>query len=278
MKIVECPRDAMQGIESFIPTARKIEYLNKLLKVGFDVLDCGSFVSPKAVPQMKDTAEVITEIDWENSDTQLLTIIANERGVDAALKHDQISYLGYPLSISETFQLRNTKSSIADGFRFLEKMSSRLFGTNKTLTVYLSMGFGNPYGDAYSHQLIYDFIERLIDLNIRSISIADTVGNASVHDIEMMSSLLSDKEFGAEIGFHLHASPSKMENVAQTIAQCRINRVDTALKGFGGCPFAADELTGNLATETLIKYLPNHSLDMTKLSEALLIAGQVFQP
>ncbi len=281
MKIIECPRDAMQGIKEFIPTAVKIDYINKLLRVGFDTIDFGSFVSPKAVPQMKDTHEVIQNLDLSTTSTQLLAIVANMRGVTEAMQYDSIRYLGYPLSISETFQQRNTNSSISDGIRLVEQIQQELENTSKELVVYLSMGFGNPYGDDYSQSILQDFVDNLADLDIKTISVADTVGNATGEQVQSVFRLL-ELPLGVEVGAHLHSIPTKVRSLTKGILQAGCKRIDTAILGYGGCPFAKEELTGNLATEQVLEVLQEEGLepgiDRAKFAEARHLAMEVFNP
>jgi hydroxymethylglutaryl-CoA lyase len=252
--LVECPRDAMQGWQHFIPTADKVSYLNKLLQVGFDVLDFGSFVSAKAIPQLADTAEIIPQLDLSNTNTQLLAIIANLRGANDAVQFDEISFLGFPFSISETFQKRNTNKSIAESVAELEEIQRVCLSRGKSLVVYLSMGFGNPYGDPYSPEIAGEWVKKLVDMGIKTIALSDTVGVASKEDIrqqfEHLIPLYPEVEFGA----HLHASAERLEDKINAAYDAGCRRFDSAMKGIGGCPMAKDDLVGNIATERLVAW------------------------
>ena len=280
LKLIECPRDAMQGWQNFIPTATKIEYLNLLLKVGFDTLDFGSFVSPKAIPQMRDTAEVLAELDLSVTPTKLLAIVANLQGAQEATKHEQIAYLGYPLSISETFQKKNTQKSIIDSLRLLAELQELCQKTGKTLVTYISMAFGNPYGDHYDRETVEEFTQKLVDLGIGIISLADTVGVADAGDVNFLFKTLITRFPLIEFGAHLHATPSNaMSKLASAyLAGCR--RFDGAIRGFGGCPMATDHLTGNMPTELMLSFLEaqNEVLHLNKdcFEKAYQYAGGVF--
>jgi hydroxymethylglutaryl-CoA lyase len=280
IKLTECPRDAMQAITTFIPTDIKAAYINLLLQVGFDTIDFGSFVSPKAIPQLRDTAEVLKKLDLSNTQSKLLAIIANYRGAEDAVKHEEITYLGYPFSISETFQLRNTNSTIADAFDTVKKMKELCAANNKELLVYLSMGFGNPYGDEWSNELVLDWGEKLVNEGIHSIALADTIGIANPGQIKELYTLLSQKLPAAEVGIHLHSTPDTWKEKIEAAYESGCKRFDTALKGYGGCPMAKDELTGNIATENVITYLQSQNehlgLNLDKLQEALDYSGKVF--
>lgn len=280
MKIIECPRDAMQGIEEFIPTEKKINYINQLLKVGFDTIDFGSFVSPKAIPQLRDTAEVLKKLDMANTKSKLLAIIANTRGAEEAARHDAITYLGFPLSISETFQQRNTNKSIAEALNSLAEIQEICKKNNKTLVTYISMGFGNPYGDPYDVDLVGKFADILSTLEVRIISLADTIGVSKPDQIKYLFESLTKQFPGIEFGVHLHSNPSTaVEKInAATAAGCQ--RFDGAIKGYGGCPMAEDELVGNLATETILSCLDpgkiNPSIDREAFVKALQLADTTF--
>ncbi len=280
MKIIECPRDAMQGIENFIPTAVKIEYINQLLKVGFDTIDFGSFVSPRAIPQMRDTVDVLNALELENTKSKLLAIVANVRGAEDAAKYDKISYLGFPLSVSETFQQRNTNKSITEALNTLDEIKGICSAGEKELVCYISMGFGNPYGDPYDINLISGFVDILMSLGIRIISLSDTIGVAVPEQISFLFKSLTNKFPSAEFGAHLHSTPDTAFNkiAAAYIAGCR--RFDGAIKGFGGCPMAKDELTGNMPTEMIIAYMESRSvathLDMQAFEKSLGMADKVF--
>lgn len=269
MKIIECPRDAMQGYQKPIDTELKIEYLNKLLAVGFDTLDFGSFVNPKAVPQMADTKEVIEELDLTISNTHLLAIIANYRGAKDACVYDEIKYLGFPFSISETFQKNNTNSSIRDSFGTIDEINNLCQKNNKKLVVYISMGFGNPYGDPYSIDLANSWIEKFANLEIRTISIADTIGKAESEDIDKLFSKVISNFPDIEFGAHFHSEPSGWKNKIEPAFKSGVMRFDGALKGYGGCPFADNKLVGNIATENLIQYFQNQGMKLELNEEAL---------
>ena len=254
-KLVECPRDAMQGLHDFVPTKLKSEYLNLLLQVGFDTLDFGSFVSPKAIPQMADTAEVLSSLDLTNTSTKLLAIVANLRGVADAVKHEQINYLGFPFSISETFQQRNTNSSISQSLNTVEEMLSLCDKNNKTAVVYLSMGFGNPYGDEWNYEIVEKWADVLVSKGVKILSLADTVGISTPEKIMDIIPKLISKFNQTEIGIHLHSTPAECFEKIEAAYNSGVKRIDSALKGFGGCPMAADDLTGNIATEDVISFL-----------------------
>src|SRR5688572_25882420 len=280
MKSIECPRDAMQGLDEFIPTEKKIAYINQLLRVGFDTIDFGSFVSPKAIPQMRDTAEVLDGLDMNIGRSKLLAIVANTRGAEDACKFDQISYLGFPLSISETFQLRNTNKTIVEALNTVEEIQSRCLKNNKVLVTYLSMGFGNPYGDPYDVEIVGKFVDILTTMEVKVISLSDTVGVATPKLIGELFGDLSRQFKDVELGVHLHSNPatSREKISAAHLAGCR--RFDGAMKGFGGCPMANDKLVGNLATETLYAYLKELNeapkLDDREFQKSMLMAEQVF--
>jgi hydroxymethylglutaryl-CoA lyase len=271
MKIIECPRDAMQGIDSFIPTSDKVRYINQLLRVGFDTLDFGSFVSPKAIPQMRDTAEVLEQLEMGETKTKLLAIIANTRGATDASGFKAIHYLGFPLSISETFQQRNTNKSIAEALNSVAEIQEICIRSGKELVVYISMGFGNPYNDPYDVSIVSQFVDILSTLDVKIVSLADTIGVSSPENITFLFKNLSKQFPSIELGAHLHSNPAtavaKIE--AAFLAGCK--RFDSAIRGFGGCPMAKDELVGNLATETLIFYLENQGVQLTVDKQAFLM-------
>jgi hydroxymethylglutaryl-CoA lyase len=280
VKIIECPRDAMQGIEEFIPTEKKIKYLNSLLKVGFDVLDFGSFVSPKAIPQMKDTAEVLEGIDLSLSNTELLAIVANLRGAEDALKFDEVSYLGFPFSISETFQQRNTNSSIAESVKTVAEIQNLCKKKRRKLVIYISMAFGNPYGDAWDPEIAAKWTSELSRHGIQIFAMADTVGIADAKTIsDLLSGVIS--EFPKlEIGAHLHTTPKTWKEKMEAAWNAGCRRFDGALLGYGGCPMAADKLTGNMATENIITFAEEkgikNSLPENLLKEAMQVAKATF--
>jgi hydroxymethylglutaryl-CoA lyase len=280
MKIIECPRDAMQGLKDFIPTASKIEYLNALLRVGFDTLDFGSFVSPKAIPQMRDTHEVIQALDRSQTTTRLLAIVANVRGAEDACNYEHIHYLGFPFSISETFQLRNTNASIAKAMEQLQVIQELAVSGNKELVAYISMGFGNPYGDPYSTDLVMHYAEKLAEMGINIISLADTIGTSNRASIEMLFPKLTEQFPEVEIGAHLHTRPEDARDKVEALLACGIDRIDAAMKGMGGCPMAKDDLTGNLATETLLSVLKEKdmalSINEDEFHKAIILASKLF--
>ncbi|MFC3562466.1 hydroxymethylglutaryl-CoA lyase [Pedobacter jamesrossensis] len=279
-KLVECPRDAMQGLHDFVPTALKSEYLNLLLQVGFDTLDFGSFVSSKAIPQMADTTAVLANLDLTNTATKLLAIVANLRGVENAVQHQEISYLGFPFSISETFQQRNTNSSIAQSLNVVEEMLSLCEKNNKTAVVYLSMGFGNPYGDEWNYDIVEKWADVLVTKGVKILSLADTVGVSTPEKIESILPKLISKFTETEIGIHLHSTPKERFEKIDAAYCSGVKRIDSALKGFGGCPMAADDLTGNIATEDVISFLTSKgehlNLNMNKWNEAMNLSEKIF--
>lgn len=280
IKLVECPRDAMQGIHEFIPTALKAEYINLLLKVGFDTLDFGSFVSAKAIPQMKDTAELVKKLDLSHTKTKLLAIVANERGAKEACNFEEINYLGFPFSISETFQQRNTNSSITESLSRVEEIQNLCEKHHKTAVVYLSMGFGNPYGDPWNIDILSNWTEELIAKGIKVLSLADTTGVSSVEKIKEIYPYLLQQYQNVEWGMHLHATPESSLHKIEAAFETGCIRFDTALKGFGGCPMATDKLTGNIATENVIRYFKDSpetlSLNNEAWQEALLFSSKIF--
>jgi hydroxymethylglutaryl-CoA lyase len=260
LKLIECPRDAMQGWANFIPTEKKIEYLNQLLKVGFDTLDFGSFVSPKAIPQMADTAQVYEAL--EESDTKLLAIIANLRGAETAVKFPKIKYLGFPFSISETFQQRNTNSSIAEASKTVEAIQNLCQKTDKQLVVYFSMGFGNPYGDVFNTEIVANWAEKMINLGIKIIALSDTVGVADNQIITELFTDLIPQYPNIEFGAHFHATNDNWQMKIESAYQAGCRRFDGAIGGFGGCPMAEDELVGNINTQNMIQYFDNQGIDL----------------
>ena len=279
--LVECPRDAMQGWPSFIPTAKKIEYLNALLKVGFHTIDFGSFVSPKAIPQMADTKKVIGQLSMVNSPSKLLAIVANVRGAEEAVVYDEISCLGFPFSVSPTFQLRNTNSTIEESMQRVEAIQDLCIKNKKQLVIYISMGFGNPYGDIYNEQIVMEWVDKLIQLDIKIISLADTVGIAEPVQVSSILNFLIPKYKEIEFGVHLHSTAANWKQKVDAALNTGCKRFDGALKGIGGCPMANDELVGNMNTELMIEYFDEKALlpaiDKNALREALVIADQVFK-
>jgi len=281
MKIIECPRDAWQGYHSFIPTDQKINYLNKLLQVGFDTLDFGSFVSMQAMPQVRDTTELVSKLNLSNSTTKLLAIVANERGAADACIFDEISYLGYPFSVSETFQLRNTNATIEKSLGRVEKIQNLCQQNNKKLVLYISMGFGNPYGDVWNPEIVLQWIEKLSAFKITTFSLADTVGLASVDDIRSLFNQLISENPALEFGAHFHTKPEDWKTKIEAAYEAGCRRFDGALLGYGGCPMAQDDLIGNMPTERLLNFLiekkePN-LLDLNALNEAKEMFRQLIQ-
>ena len=282
MKLIECPRDAMQGFSSFIPTNKKIEYFNELLKVGFDTLDVGSFVSKKKVPQLADTSDVIKSLDIGNSNTKLLVIIGNERGAREAVDYDEITYLGFPFSISETFQKRNINSSIKESLIRLEKIQNLCLKNNKKLVTYFSMAFGNPYGDEWSIYIVAHWVEKLLkNFGIDILSLSDTIGSSTPNVITWLFTKLIKEFPNIEFGAHLHSSPDDYFNKLQSAYDAGCKRFDGSILGIGGCPMAKDDLVGNMATEKMIDFLNGKSekLQLNKdfLLKSLVIAKSIFQ-
>jgi hydroxymethylglutaryl-CoA lyase len=281
LKLIECPRDAMQGIHRFIPTELKVRYLNEVLKVGFDTIDIGSFVSPKAIPQLADTAEVLARIDRTGSHSRLLVIVANERGAEEAVKHDMVAFLGYPFSISETFQQRNTNTSIEGSWGRIARIAELTRAAGKELVVYISMAFGNPYGDPWNAEVALHWTDRLVrELGVRIIALSDTVGVARPADIAAMFSALIPAMPEVEFGAHLHCSPDNWRSKTQAAWNAGCRRFDGAIKGYGGCPMAEDELVGNLATELFVEGLHADGratgIDLDQLARCVRLAGDVF--
>ncbi|MFY9464935.1 MAG: hydroxymethylglutaryl-CoA lyase [Sediminibacterium sp.] len=280
IKLVECPRDAMQGWKTFIPTADKINYLNQLLKVGFDVLDCGSFVSPKAIPQMADTAAVIRGLRLNNTRSSLLVIVANTRGAEEAVAFDEIRTLGFPFSLSPTFQQRNTNSNMEESLERVEVIQECCVKNNKDLVIYLSMGFGNPYGDAYSEDLLLTWAGKMAGMGIQTISLADTVGLATPEQISRAVQTLVPQYPQLEIGVHLHSTALNWNSKLDAAWQAGCTRYDGALKGIGGCPMAQDDLVGNMDTELMIPYFQGkgflQALNKEALAESARLALEIF--
>lgn len=278
--IVECPRDAMQGWKEFIPTQQKVTYLNALLKVGFDILDFGSFVSPKAIPQMADTHEVMTQLDTSGSATKLLAIIANARGAEDAIKYDAIHYLGFPFSISETFQMRNTNKTIAQALDEVALIQEMCVKSGKELVLYISMGFGNPYGDEYSAALAIEWFRKIAALGITNIALADTIGVATPENISYIFGHLVPEFSKLSIGAHFHSTPATRIEKLDSAYQAGCRKFDSALLGIGGCPMAKDELVGNMDTDVLVGWAQRQQLplqlDYDALHQARLIASQIF--
>lgn len=280
MKIIECPRDAMQGYSHFIGTETKIKYLNSLLKVGFDTIDAGSFVSPKVIPQMRDTETVLTSINYQESNSKLLAIVANTRGAEMAVKHKNVSYLGFPFSISETFQLRNTNSTIAQSFETVKYINSLCNTNGKELVIYISMGFGNPYGDKWDTDVASKWTEKMAELGIKIISLSDTVGVATPKSIAYLFGDLIKKYPPIEFGAHLHTRKDNWREKVQTAWDNGCTRFDGAINGFGGCPMADDVLVGNMPTEFLLQFAQENNiktnLDTAAFETAMLEASGIF--
>ena len=277
---IECPRDAMQGLSWFIPTAQKIEYLNSLIGVGFDVLDFGSFVSPKAIPQLRDTAEVLRQLTL-NDQTKLLSIVANVRGAEDACEFDEIAYLGFPFSISETFQQRNTNSSIESSLLTVESIQNLCERHRKELVVYISMAFGNPYGDEWNEEIAVGWTQKIASLGVNTIAMSDTVGLAHPSDVKRIFDAVIPSLPNVKIGAHLHASADNWKSKVTAAWDSGCRRFDSAMKGYGGCPMAEDVLVGNLASENFLQFLHERkvksNIDTTKFAKALMMASAVFQ-
>ncbi len=263
IKLIECPRDAMQGIYEYIPTDKKIAYINALLKVGFDTIDFGSFVSPKAIPQLRDTVAVLEKLELDNSRSKLLAIIANERGAREAASFDQISYLGYPFSVSEIFQKRNTNKSIAESYLLVDQLFDICDRSGKQLVIYLSMGFGNPYRERWSVGIVEEYCEKLIDKGARILSLSDTIGTSNPDSIHHLFGTLIPKFPQVEFGAHLHTTPTTWREKIESAYESGCRRFDSAIKGYGGCPMADDELVGNMPTEKLISFINEKKLEST---------------
>ncbi|NEV93771.1 hydroxymethylglutaryl-CoA lyase [Psychroflexus sp. YR1-1] len=280
VKLIECPRDAMQGIKPFIPTDEKAKYIQSLLKCGFDTIDFGSFVSPKAIPQMQDTAEVLSMLDLSQTQSKLLAIVANTRGAEDASKFPVIDYLGYPFSISENFQMRNTHKTIAESVDVLKSILDIAQASDKSVVAYLSMGFGNPYGDPWSTDIVGEWTEKLADLGVKILSLSDTVGSSTPEVIEDLFSTLIPEYPNMEFGAHLHTTPDAWYEKIHAATQAGCRRFDGAIQGFGGCPMAKDDLTGNMQTEKMLSYFNSknieNSIRMTSFESAYNKASDLF--
>ncbi|RNI27866.1 hydroxymethylglutaryl-CoA lyase [Rufibacter immobilis] len=280
MKIIECPRDAMQGLTDFVPTDLKVRYLQALLEVGFDTLDFGSFVSPKAIPQMRDTQEVLAQLDTSASTTKLLAIVANLRGAEQAVAHEQIRYIGFPLSLSEQFQQRNTNKSIAEALLEVAQMQELCIKHGKELVLYLSMGFGNPYGEPWEPALVGEMTQKLQALDIKIVSLSDTIGVSTPATISALFGTLIPAFQQMEFGAHLHTSPATWQEKVEAVYASGCRRMDGALLGYGGCPMAKDDLVGNMPTEKMLAYLQQKGvplgLHQEALAHALALASHVF--
>jgi hydroxymethylglutaryl-CoA lyase len=280
MKIIECPRDAMQGIHEFIPTDKKVAYINSLLQVGFDTIDFGSFVSPKTIPQMRDTAQVLEQLDLSNTKSKLLSIIANVRGAQDAIEFEEINYLGYPFSISETFQERNTNSSISESLTRVEEIYDLCIRNRKELVVYISMAFGNPYGDEWSGDIAIKWTRQLAKMGIKIIALSDTIGISTPSTISTLFSKLVPEFSNIEIGAHLHTTPDTWEEKVNAAYKSGCRGFDSTIKGYGGCPMATDKLTGNMPTENLLFFFEKKNIPLniekTLFEEAMRIAAITF--
>ncbi|AJH15689.1 hydroxymethylglutaryl-CoA lyase [Myroides profundi] len=265
VKIIECPRDAMQGIKMFIPTEKKAQYIQSLLRVGFDTIDFGSFVSPKAIPQMQDTAELLAQLDLSKTESKLLAIIANTRGAEQAAEHKEIQYLGFPFSISENFQMRNTHKTIAESIVTLDEILNIATKADKEVVAYLSMGFGNPYGDPWDVDIVGDWTEKLSKMGVKILSLSDTVGSSTPEVIDYLFSNLIPAYPNIEFGAHLHTTPDSWFEKIDAAYKAGCLRYDGAIKGYGGCPMAKDDLTGNMPTEKMLSYFTANKVD-TNLS------------
>jgi len=261
VKVIECPRDAMQGIKTWIPTEEKVRYIQSLLGCGFNTIDFGSFVSPKAIPQMVDTAEVLSQLDLSDTESKLLTIVANVRGAQDACLHNQINYLGYPFSISENFQMRNTHKTIAQSVESLKEILTIADASGKEVVTYISMGFGNPYGDPWDVDIVGEWTEKLAAMGARILSLSDTVGTSTPEVIDYLFSNLIPKYPEIEFGAHLHTTPKKWHEKVDAAYKAGCRRFDGAIQGFGGCPMAKDELTGNMPTEKMLSYFNTEKVD-----------------
>jgi len=280
VKVIECPRDAMQGIKQFIPTNQKVQYIQSLLRVGFDTIDFGSFVSPKAIPQMVDTAEVLSKLDLSNTSSKLLSIIANSRGAADACSHPEIDYLGYPFSISENFQMRNTHKTIAQSIVLLQDILNQADAANKEVVVYISMGFGNPYGDPWDVDIVGEWTERLSKMGVKILSLSDTVGTSNPENIAYLFSNLIPHYKDIEFGAHLHTTPNSWFEKVDAAYKAGCKRFDGAIQGFGGCPMAKDDLTGNMPTEKVLSYLTSkkvNNLNAMSFESAYNEASKIFK-
>lgn len=280
VKIIECPRDAMQGIKQFIPTEKKVQFIQSLLRVGFDTIDFGSFVSPKAIPQMVDTAEVLSQLDLRKTTSKLLAIVANLRGANDACQHQEIDYLGYPFSISENFQMRNTHKTIAQSVDILKDILEAADKVNKEVVAYLSMGFGNPYGDPWDVEIVGEWTEKLNKMGVKILSLSDTIGSSDPGTINYLFSNLIPKYPNIEFGAHLHTNPTTWFEKVDAAYNSGCKRFDGAIQGFGGCPMAKDQLTGNMPTEKLFSYFTNkkaHDLNAMSFESAYNEASKIFK-
>lgn len=272
LKIIECPRDAMQGLHQFVPTELKARYINSLLRVGFDTIDFGSFVSPKAIPQMSDTGDLMGLLDLSSTTSKLLAIVANKRGAIDAVQFEEITYLGYPFSVSETFQLRNTNANIEESLTRVAEIQDICLANKRKLVVYLSMGFGNPYGDPWNVEIVQHWVDHLAEMEIKILALSDTIGVSNPENISYLFSNLIPPYPDVEFGAHLHTQPNNWREKVEAAYQSGCRRFDTAMKGYGGCPMAKDELTGNMPTENMISYFDEEGIVTGLNQEAFLNA------
>lgn len=281
IKIIECPRDAMQGLNDFIPTEKKIEYINQLLKVGFDTIDFGSFVSPKAIPQLKDTAEVLARLDFNNSKSNLLAIVANLRGAESACKFNEIKYIGFPFSISETFQNKNTNSSILDSLNAVKQIKELCLTNNKELVIYISMAFGNPYGEEWNTDIVEHWTSQISDIGVKIISLSDTIGIANPESISYLFNKLIPRFSDVEFGAHFHTTIDAWKEKIEAAYLNGCTRFDGAILGFGGCPMATNKLTGNMPTEKIIQYFEELNMELSinknEFKKSLIESSKIFQ-
>ena len=280
VKLIECPRDAMQGIREFIPTEMKAQYIQSLLRCGFDTIDFGSFVSPKAIPQMRDTADLLSKLDLSTTQSKLLAIVANTRGAEDASVFPEIDYLGYPFSISENFQMRNTHKTISESVDVLQEILNIAERSNKEVVAYLSMGFGNPYGDPWNVEIVGEWTEKLAGMGVKILSLSDTVGTSTPEIIDYLFSNLIPKYPEIEFGAHLHTTPTKWHEKIDAAYKAGCYRFDGAIQGFGGCPMAKDELTGNMPSEKMLSYFnaakADSNIKMTSFESAYNEASKIF--
>lgn len=280
VKLIECPRDAMQGLKDFIPTDLKAAYINQLLQVGFDSIDFGSFVSPKAIPQLRDTAEVLKKLDLTRTTSKLLAIVANQRGAQDAAAFEEIAYLGYPFSISETFQLRNTNATIEESLERVEEIQNICLQSNKKLVLYISMGFGNPYGDPWNVGIVQNWVERLSNMDITIFQLSDTIGVATPESIRYLFRNLIPAYPSLEFGAHFHTTPHTWQEKIAAAYENGCRRFDGAIRGFGGCPMAKDDLTGNMPTENMVQYFLDKQedmpIDLLQFNQSVQMALEVF--
>jgi hydroxymethylglutaryl-CoA lyase len=272
LKLIECPRDAMQGLHQFVPTELKARYINSLLRVGFDTIDFGSFVSPKAIPQMADTGELMSRLDLNGSTSKLLAIVANKRGAIDAVQFEEIAYLGYPFSVSETFQLRNTNATIEESLSRVAEIQDLCLANNRKLVVYLSMGFGNPYGDPWNVEIVQRWVDHLAEMDIKILALSDTIGVSNPENISYLFTNLIPPYPDVEFGAHLHTQPHNWREKVEAAYLSGCRRFDAAMKGYGGCPMAKDDLTGNMPTENMLSYFSETGIDTGLDNHAFLDA------